>query len=537
MSKRSCCNWRSNAPRLGFLAVVLLVLSAIPARAVVLYAVSGDGAAPASTLFALDPTTGAATAVGALGHGDDGEGIAFRPDDRLLYHTSGGTNGSEFFETINPVDAAPGPNLVAADTYGPASAGEIFAIAWYEPLGVFLASDVDLGFYHVTPAGQFTLVGSSPVPMRGFAVLGEQVFALDPTASQMFEVDPVDGSILATRPLSVDGVPTSGNGLAAHPDTGVVFAIVKNPANPTGSRLLATLNVATGQATSVGSTGLRLAGISFRSHAVLYGLTGDGASPASALFTLDPGTGVAAFAVNLGNGGDGECLAFHSSNGLLYHSSGISNGSEYLEAIDPVTLAIGPNLASGNTYGPDQAAEITAMAWYPPLAVFLACDSNLDCFHVTSDGQFMVVGSSGLQIRGFAVVGTRIYGVSPFAQAMYEVDPATGAVIATLPLSLGGLGTTGNALVTSPDSGVVFGILKNPLSPSGGRLLVRVDVATGQATTIRDTGLRLAALSFGWPATQGPPSELPALDALGLIALALALVFTALSLSLRRENR
>ena len=496
MSKR---RWRWKVAGLCLLAGVLLVLAPSPSAAVVLYAISGDGATPSSSLVSLDLTTAAPTAIGLLGNGDDGEGIAFRSDDGLLYHTSGSTDGLEYFETVNPDDATVGPNLAPAGTYGPDPAGELHSLGWYEPLGVFLATDNNFDFYHVTAGGQFTKVGNSGVKMRGFAVVGTQVFGISPSAPALYEVDPDNGAVLATLPLSVDGTGTTGNGLATHPDTGVVYAIVKNPASPSGGRLLATLDVTTGQATSKGNTGLKLAGISFRTHFSLYAISGDGASPASTLYSLDLGNAAPTLATTLGNGDAGEGISSRAGSALLYHTSGGSDGSEFFETVNPDTWVVSPNLVPGDTYGPDPASEVRAIAWYTPLGVFLVSDADLNFYHVTAGGQFTLVGNSGVDLRGFAVVGVQVFGVSPFYHELYEVDPNNGAVLDTLPLSVDGTGTTGNGLATNPDSGVVFAIVKNPASPSGGRLLATLDVTTGQATSIGDTGLKLAGLTFPVP--------------------------------------
>ena len=132
-------------------------------------------------------------------------------------------------------------------------------------------------------------------------------------------------------------------------------------------------------------------------------------------------------------------------------------------------------------------------------------------------------------MRGFAVVGTQVYGVDPFAQHLFEIDPIDGAVLATLPLTVDGVSTSGNGLAMNPDSGVVFAVVKNPTSPSGGRLLAILDVTTGQATSIGNTGLKLAGITFGEPNTPAPPTMAPALGPLGLATLALALVSAALT--------
>lgn len=526
--------WRTCSSSIAALLAFLLVASvAGPARAdAILYAISGDGASPPSTLYALDASTGVPTAVATLGNGDDGEGIAFRPDDALLYHSTGTTNGLEFFETVHPDTLTVGPNLAPGNTYGPDSATELSAIEWYAPDGVFLAADRDFNLFHVTPDGEFTLVGNSGVQMRGFAVVGTRVFGVDPFGSQLFEIDPSNGAVLATLALSVDGLATSGNGLATHPESGAVFALVKNPASPSGGRLLATLDVTTGQATSIGDTGLKLSGISFRSHAPLYAISGDGATPSSTLFTLSPATAVPTSIVALGNGSDGEGIAFRPDDALLYHSSGSADGLEFFETVDPDSLIIGANLAPSATYGPDPATEISAIAWYAPLDVFLASDLDFNFFHITPSGQFTLIGNSGLLMRGFAVVGSRVYGVSPAVEQLLEVDPSNGAILATLPLSVNGAGTKGNGLAVNPETGVVFAIVKNPLSP-GPRLLATLDITTGQATSIGDTGLMLAGISFGRIAV--PEIAVPSLGRIEL-AILIAGLHAVAFLHLRRSR-
>jgi hypothetical protein len=158
----------------------------------------------------------------------------------------------------------------------------------------------------------------------------------------------------------------------------------------------------------------------------------------------------------------------------------------------------------------------------------VALDVDNNVFHVTPSGNFTLVGNAGVRMRGFAVVGTQVYGVDPFVQSLFEIDPINGAVLAMLPLTVDGVGTAGNELATSPDSGVVFAIVKNPTSPSGGRLLAVLDVTTGQATSIGNTGLRLAGITFGEPRTPAPPTMAPALGPLGLAVLVAVLASTAL---------
>ena len=263
---------------------VFLCLITVNSYATILYGLTGDGGSPSETLFTIDINSGAGTQILPLGNGNDGEGLAFNPNDGLLYHSSGISDGDEFFETIDPMSLTIGPNLTGG-TYGPDPAAELGALAWYQPLGVFLASErFNSNFFHVTTTGQFTQVGDSGGgTIRGLAVVGNQVFGINPFDSELFEIDPFNGNILNTLPLTIDGLtPDGGNGLATHPVTGEVYALIKDP-NGSGStnRLLATIDITTGAATSIGSVPQGLAAITFGAAMVpvpstllLFGLGG-----------------------------------------------------------------------------------------------------------------------------------------------------------------------------------------------------------------------------------------------------------------------
>ena len=145
------------------------------------------------------------------------KGIAFNPRNGLLYRTSGYLPGAQTLQVIDPFTLTVGPNLAPGGTYGPDPASEVFGIAWYEPLGVFLVTNLNRHFYHVTPDGQFTDVGYTQFPdghaewMRGLAVVGTRVYGTGPNFAphrKLWEIDPADGTILDEKDLIVDGQPT-----------------------------------------------------------------------------------------------------------------------------------------------------------------------------------------------------------------------------------------------------------------------------------------------------------------------------------------
>ena len=76
--------------------------------------------------------------------------------------------------------------------------------------------------------------------------------------------------------------------------------------------------------------------------------------------------------MSLGNGLDGETIAFNPANGLIYHASGNAQGGHFWESIDGVALTIvtsqqftGPNVGSN---------ENSAMVYFPATGRFLVSD-------------------------------------------------------------------------------------------------------------------------------------------------------------------
>jgi len=168
-------------------------------------------------------------------------------------------------------------------------------------------------------------------------------------------VDSVDGSTVAGESVAITlagEVVIGGSGLARHPQTGTLFALLK--LEGTSFRRLVTLDEWTGVATDVGDTGNRFAGMAFASDGTLYAVTGDGGGVPESLFTLSTFDASSSLVRELGAGSDGETLAFNPDDGLLYHASGIGtpnnpNGEKF-ETVDPDTLIVTNVPLSGFDY-------------------------------------------------------------------------------------------------------------------------------------------------------------------------------------------
>jgi hypothetical protein len=188
---------------------------------------------------------------------------------------------------------------------------------------------------------------------------GDHLYTVSTLDGMLRRADPLTGiTSFAVQMVTTSAVNVQGcNGLARHPLTGVLYAIVRD----TGSfsvRKLATINPTTGSVTIIGVLGDTFANLAFRPDGVLFGVTGDGAVVPETLYTVNLNNAVATFVMTLGNGNDGEAIAF-GADGFLYHYSGLGvpNVHEIFERIDTFSGTITPIVMSG--FNHDEVLSVT----------------------------------------------------------------------------------------------------------------------------------------------------------------------------------
>ena len=243
-------------------AAATLIAAASPAQATtILLGITGDGADTPETLFQLSTADASAAFFMTLGNGADGEAIAFNPDDGLLYHASGISDGDRFWESIN-VDTKTIVSSVQFTSSGdPGDIDDETVSMTYNPsTGRFLVADRDEELFDVTLGGVGTDIGDVPGDEnKGLAFVGATLFAGDSDDPDLFTIDPTDGSELSSIDITLAGSTVDGvTGFATDPGTGELWAIVKQ-----SGRFLATIDTATGVATSVGQLPDNFAGIAF----------------------------------------------------------------------------------------------------------------------------------------------------------------------------------------------------------------------------------------------------------------------------------
>jgi len=192
-------------------------------------------------------------------------------------------------------------------------------------------------------------------------------------------IDPTTGIEVSTQTVTAVGQTVTGaNGMASHPITEEIFIIFK--ASGVSGRLLGTINPGTGVVTEIGNTGDNFSAIAFDATGVLYGVTGDGAATSETLFTIDTATAATTLVLALGNGSDGEVIAYCPDDGLMYHQSGRDTNRAF-ESIDLDTLVVTTIVPTG--FNTD---EVFGMTWDASAGHFLLSNLDQEMVSLTTGG-------------------------------------------------------------------------------------------------------------------------------------------------------
>ena len=202
------------------------------------------------------------------------------------------------------------------------------------------------------------------------------LYSVSNGSAALRKIDTTTGATISAAIMTMPGFSIDGaNALDKHPFTGELYVILEGsvsgptppgaavrvkgkrkksgggaaPVGPADGgptvRALATVCPSSGAATLVGVTGDFFAGIAFDGTGTLWAVTGDGGNVPESLFTIDTTTGMETFVASLGNGDDGEMLAYNPVDGLLYHGSGnmsFAGTPCIFETIDPLNPTATP---------------------------------------------------------------------------------------------------------------------------------------------------------------------------------------------------
>jgi Ig-like domain CHU_C associated/PKD-like domain/Secretion system C-terminal sorting domain len=202
----------------------------------------------------------------------------------------------------------------------------------------------------VNSTGCVVLYSANPILMNSVnGRVTDVLVGASPFQDSMWTINLANYTLIRHLGPTLAGFTITGmNGIATNPLTGEHFMIAKVSA---GGRRLVKVNVQTGVCTLIGSLSGNFSTLAFKPNGELYGVTGDGASPAETMFKIDTLNATSTFYRTLGNGADGEVIAFNPDDNFFYHWSG--NGTvvweKFATDVDPIVPLTTP--VNGEVFG------------------------------------------------------------------------------------------------------------------------------------------------------------------------------------------
>lgn len=451
-----------------------------------LYGITGGSGANRSTLFSIDKSNpanqSALLTFNSLGAG----GVAFNPDDGLLYRYQ-----RNLFQSID-LSTTP-PEVTSIPLSG--SLPNVGQGMVYSGDGQFLLSGNNNRFYTLDTSGAGTFVGFHDVSrIHGLALVGGD-------SSDFFSFEMVAGESL-TLALTTDAdmelalFDPSGTQMAIGKDAGNVSDIISNYiATTTGTHyarvtagsigeysLVATRNAdfdTEGNSSIESAQDLISNQVGGRRWVLGY-VSGEGQLLAADngdrnLLTVDPATGEGTIvASNVGGGQGFNALARNPVTGLLYGTQSLASQGLYL--VDPSNYS---ESFVGTTGG-----RVRAMAWSPDGSTLYAF-RDFEFGTIDPDtAAFTSIGSPGLnRVGGMAFqpgTGT-LYAVTNIDVGLHTIDLATGAST-----FVGNPGDRFNSLEFLSDGTLLAGVANAGFFFGEGSL-VELDPASATPTFVGNT--------------------------------------------------
>jgi uncharacterized repeat protein (TIGR01451 family) len=255
------------------------------------------------------------------------------------------------------------------------------------------------------PAGESATIAIQTTPRYALPAPPDRTYYAEHGDNYVYVINPYTGETLDDIYVELDLPDDYINGLSAlakDPTTDKLWAMADMDDGYYGNRVLITIDPFTGEAALIGDPGDYFSALAFDLSGTLYAVTGDGAHVPETLYTLSKTDATPTKLRALGNGGDGEALAFNPNTGLLYHASG-SGSDKVFETIDPTTLEITNIPLSGYNYYGTRALAYNAQDNY-----FLLADKDDYLVWLSDDGVASYVGELEYGAKGLAVSGEAI---------------------------------------------------------------------------------------------------------------------------------
>jgi hypothetical protein len=283
-----------------------------------------------------------------------------------------------------------------------------------------------LGCILVLSFGSNLIAQFAPFTTNPYALTRPPIFGSSPFQDSLWAIDTTTYGVnyrIGPTPSS-GGTITGMTGLTMHPHTGEIYIICKQSA--TTGRTLGKFNPLTGVVTIIGNLGDNFSSISFEENGQLRGATGNGATVPEAMYLINHTNATITLAYTMGNGADGEVLAYNYDDNSYYHWSG--NGTMVMEKMLATNLTYTPTnivtsgLSSGETFG----------AVYLGNGEFIISNISSQFKRVTSSGTYgPALGAFPDDLRGLALIPRWITGPLVETTSVCATDTVTLEALAT----------------------------------------------------------------------------------------------------------
>lgn len=222
----------------------------------------------------------------------------------------------------------------------------------------------------------FILLGAKVAQAQLYAVVSDEGAG---DIGSLLVIDPASGSIVQRIPMTLSGNPVEGVvGIAAHPQTAVLYIILDANPQDTNDRRLATVDPATGVVTDIGAMGDAFCGLTFGSDGTLYAIHANDNADEAAVYTVNLATGATTLfrasadvlAGGFPEGGGSFSIEFNPADGRLYYSRGQT--PEFFQMDLASKLATGVPL--------NDTGSFKGLAFEAASGTFLTFDDDTDEF-------------------------------------------------------------------------------------------------------------------------------------------------------------
>lgn len=334
----------------------------------------------------------------------------------------------------------------------------------------------------------------APVSGYGLASRYGRLYAFNPTAGEIIEINPLTGAVGQTTSVGLTNV--QGEGDFTFRGDGVAFFATALDSSGNTNAELYSVDVLGGTSRRIGSTGIPIDALAFDTNDVLYALSQAGGK----LYMLNQTNGTPTEVGSLGFSANSPFAGMSfAPDGALY--AAIDDQLVEINPTNGVGFAVSTNLfdyghssVSGLTFqtgGPDQ--ELFGISFFTGQLVRVnPLDGSAELVGTNTAG----TGTNQIKLSGtgLAASGGRLYTFDANSSLVYEIDPGTGTAIGTNDVQISGVQGEGDLAFRADGTGFLSTALDTGGSTNS--MLFSLNLTNGTSQKIGATDVPLDALAF-----------------------------------------